>query len=270
MLEISEKARGLQIKENMRSIGAQVLEQVVRGAYGGTNGTEYPGDVIFNESSMQTTTNLLQDPTLLAGGKWTPTDCIPRWKVAILVPFRNRHEHLPILLRHLIPMLQRQRLQFGIYVIEQTGEQAFNRAMLFNVGYSEALMDQHWDCMVFHDFFGGVSGLTVRQFRKINGFPNGFWGWGGEDDDLWNRVKFAGYNVSRPPGDLGRYMSIPHHHRGEAQFLGRYALLRRSKVRQAVDGLSNLHYRPVLSRRALYTNITASLSPDLAPMGPQY
>lgn len=32
-----------------------------------------------------------------------------------------------------------------------------------------------------------MSGLTVEQFRKINGFPNAFWGWGGEDDDLWNR-----------------------------------------------------------------------------------
>lgn len=39
----------------------------------------------------------------------------------------------------------------------------------------------------YSEFFGGVSGLTVEQFQKINGFPNAFWGWGGEDDDLWNR-----------------------------------------------------------------------------------
>lgn len=39
----------------------------------------------------------------------------------------------------------------------------------------------------YKEFFGGVSGLTVEQFKKINGFPNAFWGWGGEDDDLWNR-----------------------------------------------------------------------------------
>lgn len=39
----------------------------------------------------------------------------------------------------------------------------------------------------YTEFFGGVSGLTVEQFQKINGFPNAFWGWGGEDDDLWNR-----------------------------------------------------------------------------------
>lgn len=43
--------------------------------------------------------------------------CVP--KVAILIPFRNRHEHLPILLRHLVPVLQKQRLQFAFYLIEQ-------------------------------------------------------------------------------------------------------------------------------------------------------
>lgn len=35
------------------------------------------------------------------------------------------------------------------------------------------------------------------------------------------RVHYAGYNVTRPEGDLGKYKSIPHHHRGEVQFLGR-------------------------------------------------
>lgn len=35
------------------------------------------------------------------------------------------------------------------------------------------------------------------------------------------RVHFAGFNVTRPEGELGKYKSIPHHHRGEVQFLGR-------------------------------------------------
>uniref|UniRef100_A0A8C9U9X9 Beta-1,4-galactosyltransferase n=1 Tax=Scleropages formosus TaxID=113540 RepID=A0A8C9U9X9_SCLFO len=334
------QARGVQIRENVRSIGVQVLEQVVRGAY--SNGTDYTYDFNLSEPHFQTTTYLpdgftyhpdqkcpeklpsmkgpvdvnMSEVTLLEvektlleadrslgqGGHWKPQDCQPRWKVAILVPFRNRHEHLPILLRHLIPVLQRQRLQFAFYVIEQAGNEPFNRAMLFNVGFREAMKDMDWDCMIFHDvdhilendrnyygcgkmprhfavklnkysytlpyneFFGGVSGLTVQQFRRINGFPNAFWGWGGEDDDLWNRVQFAGYSVSRPPGDIGRYMSIPHHHRGEVQFLGRYRLLRRSKERQDVDGLNNLNYAPRVTRNPLYTNITVHLTRELAPV----
>ncbi|KAL2103297.1 hypothetical protein ACEWY4_000165 [Coilia grayii] len=232
------------------------------------------------------------------GGHWCPGDCTPRWRVAIVIPFRNRHEHLPILLRHLIPMLQTQRLQFGLYVVEQTGDELFNRAMLFNVGFLEALKDHPWDCMIFHDvdhipesdwnyygcndmprhyavkldklpyekFFGGVSGLTVEQIRQTNGFANGFWGWGGEDDDMWNRVHNAGYSVSRPPGDIGRYTSIRQHHHGEVQFLGRFALLRESKERQLIDGLNNLQYFPLVVRRPLYTNITVKLSRDSAPL----
>ncbi|XP_061610487.1 beta-1,4-galactosyltransferase 5 isoform X2 [Phyllopteryx taeniolatus] len=298
------QARGIQIRENVKNIGAQVLEQVVRGAY--SNGTDYSYDFNMSESDSPPTAylpegftylpsqvcpdklpsmkgrlevnmsevsledverSLLQEESTLApGGHWKPKDCLPRWKVAILVPFRNRHEHLPILLRHLVPVLQKQRLQFGIYVIEQAGTEPFNRAMLFNVGYKEAIKDLDWDCLVFHDvdhlmendrnyygctdmprhfavkldkysymlpyneFFGGVSGLRVGQFNKINGFPNAFWGWGGEDDDLWNRVLYANYTVSRPQGELGRYMSIAHHHRGEVQFLGRFGRLEASKL----------------------------------------
>ncbi|KAL7865108.1 hypothetical protein AOLI_G00165280 [Acnodon oligacanthus] len=335
------QARGMRIRENMRNIGAQVLEQVVRSAYS-INGTDYPYDFNLSETAAPPTPYLpagftylptdicperlptmkgrlevnmseialeeverglrQADPSLGLGGHWKPQDCIPRWKVAILVPFRNRHEHLSILFRHLIPALQRQRLEFGFYVIEQASDEPFNRAMLFNVGFKEAMKDLQWDCVIFHDvdhilendrnyygcsemprhfavklnkysymlpydeFFGGVSGLTSEQFQKINGFPNAFWGWGGEDDDLWNRVQYAGYTVSRPPGDIGRYMSIPHHHRGEVQFLGRYTLLRHSKERQRLDGLNNLRYSPQVSRRSLYTNISVALSRDLAPV----
>ncbi|XP_023652517.2 beta-1,4-galactosyltransferase 5-like isoform X2 [Paramormyrops kingsleyae] len=336
------QACGIQIRQNMQSLGAQVLQQVIRGTYSSTNSTDFIYNISVSEQDMPTATYLPldftyhtgqpcpeklpsmrgqipvnmsevtmeevekallhEDPGLAPGGRWRPLDCLPRWKVAILIPFRNRHEHLPILLRHLVPMLQRQHLQFAIYVIEQAGDQSFNRGMLFNVGFHEAMQDLAWDCMIFHDvdhipesnrnyygcsdmprhfavkldkylymlpykeFFGGVSGLTAKQFRNINGFPNAFWGWGGEDDDLWNRVQFAGYSVSRPRRDEGRYMSIPHHHHGEAQFLGRYALLWHSKERQSLDGLSNLRYSPQVSYKPLYINITVSLSPNMAPV----
>ena len=40
--------------------------------------------------------------------------------------------------------------------------------------------------------------MTAEQVRETNGFPNGFWGWGGEDDALRRRVESAGLSVLRP------------------------------------------------------------------------
>ncbi|XP_022614753.1 beta-1,4-galactosyltransferase 6-like isoform X2 [Seriola dumerili] len=295
------QAQGIMLRDNVRTIGQMIRLYTNKNST--LNGTEGLMEVNMTEIPMEEIElKFSKFFDIEFGGHWKPKDCRPRWKVAILIPFRNRHEHLPILFQHLIPMLQRQRLQFAFYVIEQSGSQPFNRAMLFNVGFMEAMKDLDWDCLIFHDvdhipendrnyygcgqmprhfaakldkymyilpyseFFGGVSGLTVEQFRKINGFPNAFWGWGGEDDDLWNRVHYAGLNVTRPEGEIGKYKSIPHHHRGEVQFLGRYKLLRYSKERQHLDGLNNLHYSPHVSLSSLYKNITVDLYPELAPI----
>ena len=37
-------------------------------------------------------------------------------------------------------------------------------------------------------YFGGIVAFSRCQFEDINGFPNNFWGWGGEDDELMKRV----------------------------------------------------------------------------------
>ncbi|NXO68911.1 B4GT1 galactosyltransferase, partial [Phainopepla nitens] len=163
------------------------------------------------------------NPEVKAGGRFAPKDCIALQKVAIIIPFRNREEHLKYWLYYLHPILQRQQLDYGVYVINQDGEEEFNRAKLLNIGFAEALKEYDYDCFVFSDvdlipmddrntykcysqprhlsvsmdkfgfrlpynqYFGGVSALSKEQFTKINGFPNNYWGWGGEDDDIYNR-----------------------------------------------------------------------------------
>ena len=52
------------------------------------------------------------------GGRFEP-NCTARHKVAILIPYRDRDKELRILLHHLHPILQRQHLTYGIFVIEQ-------------------------------------------------------------------------------------------------------------------------------------------------------
>ena len=37
-------------------------------------------------------------------------------------------------------------------------------------------------------FLGGVLGFSRDSFEQINGYPNNFWGWGGEDDALIYRL----------------------------------------------------------------------------------
>ena len=39
----------------------------------------------------------------------------------------------------------------------------------------------------YRGIIGGVAAMRREQFYKINGYSNKFFGWGGEDDDLYGR-----------------------------------------------------------------------------------
>ena len=79
------------------------------------------------------------NPGLGKGGLYKPPGCRSRHHVAIVIPYRNREEHLKVFLHNMIPVLQRQQLDYGIYVVDQALPGRFNRAMLMNVGYVEAM-----------------------------------------------------------------------------------------------------------------------------------
>lgn len=60
-------------------------------------------------------------------------------------------------------------------------------------------------------FFGGVTALHPADFERANGYPNDYWGWGMEDDQLRVRVDAVGAlkrGVLRPPTGAGRYNDI--------------------------------------------------------------
>ena len=42
-------------------------------------------------------------------------------------------------------------------------------------------------------YFGGIVAFSMEHFRSINGFPNNFWGWGGEDDEMMKRITRVKY-----------------------------------------------------------------------------
>lgn len=238
-----------------------------------------------------------ENPDVTDGGKYTPSDCLPKWRVAIIIPFRHRDHHLKYWLHYLHPILRRQKVGYGIYIINQFGEETFNRAKLLNIGFLEAMKDAEYDCFIFSDvdlipmddrnlyhcyeqprhfaiamdkfgfrlpyagYFGGVSGLSKAQFLKINGFPNEYWGWGGEDDDIYNRITLNGMKVSRPDIRIGRYRMIKHerdkHNEPNPQ---RFTKIQNTKVTMKKDGINSLHYRVVhFAKFAMYTNITVDI-----------
>lgn len=54
-----------------------------------------------------------------SGGRWKPDYCLARHRVAIIIPYRDRLNHLRILLSYLHEILQRQELEYQIFVAEQ-------------------------------------------------------------------------------------------------------------------------------------------------------
>jgi predicted glycosyltransferase involved in capsule biosynthesis len=150
-------------------------------------------------------------------------------KLGLIVPYRNREEHLEKFLPHMKEYLSKQGINHVIYIIEQEQGKAFNRAKLLNVGFLEA--DKDCDYFVMHDvdmlpqnvdygyqelpthlaaaasqfnyglpydgYFGGVTMFSRKSFLKINGYSNEYWGWGAEDDDVLYRCHLAGLAVQR-------------------------------------------------------------------------
>ena len=54
-------------------------------------------------------------------------------------------------------------------------------------------------------FLGGVVAFHPDDFARCNGFPNDYWGWGLEDDQLRLRAAASGVRVVRPPAGAGRF-----------------------------------------------------------------
>ncbi|KAF7698372.1 beta-1,4-galactosyltransferase 1 isoform X2 [Silurus meridionalis] len=238
-----------------------------------------------------------ENPVLQNGGRYKPKNCKALQKVAIIIPFRNRDEHLKYWLYYLHPILQRQQLDYGIYIINQDGEETFNRAKLLNVGYAEALKEYDYECFVFSDvdlipmddrntykcfeqprhlsvsmdkfgfrlpynqYFGGVSSLSKEQYLKINGFPNNYWGWGGEDDDIYNRVTAKGMSISRPNSAVGKCRMI-RHERDQKNDPNPQRFDRIAHTRETMhkDGINSLSYEVVrVEKDQLFTKITVDI-----------
>ena len=124
--------------------------------------------------------------------------------------------------------------------------------------------------------------MTVDHFRQVNGFSNMFWGWGGEDDDMSNRLandlfvlflpsianplfyrlRTKKLYISRYPANIARYRMLKH--AKDKANPDRFKYLYTGAKRIDKDGYNSLKYKRVqLDLKRLYTWILVDL-PHLA------
>ena len=150
-------------------------------------------------------------------------------KTAIIIPFRDSEKDKPRTkqLNKLVTFMEAYLSghNYKIFVIEQPEDgHKFNRGQLLNAGFDIA-STEGYNNFIFHDvdllpsdelkpyyeniptdkpvhiaavwdrynknpsYFGGIVAFTSDMFTKINGYPNNFWGWGGEDDEIYKRTR---------------------------------------------------------------------------------
>jgi len=166
-------------------------------------------------------------------------------RLAIVVPYRDRAQHLARFLPHMVTYFERDKLDraiaYSIHIVEQLGDAKFNRGALLNAGFLIARDAADYFC--FHDvdylpiwadysyvtqptrlvlhgldpqtdsrsFMGAVVAFDRADFERVNGYSNDYWGWGYEDDDLRTRCQHAGLALAFRDGT---FSTLPHRHRG--------------------------------------------------------
>ncbi|KAH9514656.1 Zinc finger protein containing five transmembrane domains [Bulinus truncatus] len=237
-------------------------------------------------------------PEMEIGGRIRPPDCVPRQRLAVILPYRNRYPHLHITLHNLIPLLRRQQADVRFFVVEQAPPSTFNKGALFNAGFIEVNKLGNFDCFVLHDVdliplndfnlyrcdsnprhyavsidkynfqllfpnhFGGVVGFARDHYLKANGNSNFYLGWGGEDDDFRLRLVNRNFTIQRYPLQTARYSMIKHtRDRGNEINPLRKAILKSAIKRQDIDGLNTVKYKVLnITFSHLYTWITVSIN----------
>lgn len=194
--------------------------------------------------------------------------------LAIIVPYRDRGEHLSQFLPHMLKYFHQstfdKKINFSIHIVEQANNKPFNRGALKNAGFQ--LTRDHHDYYCLHDidylpiwanyafpesptrliwnglvptpptkFFGGVILLKQEHFLMINGYPNTYLGWGYEDEEIRDRCVAAGLT---PHTRNGTYQALSHKSDGfkslETLEFSDAAIKNRDHYRSRKDNLSNI------------------------------
>jgi hypothetical protein len=211
---------------------------------------------------------------------------LPKGTFTIVVPFRDQPEQNRI--AQLMTLNEEfDKLGWTVLVVEQSDDgKKFNRGALLNIGYD--LVET--DYVIFHDvdlipkktlipyyeafptspihigkaitkydspsFLGAVVSVSKKDYKAINGFPNNFWGWGGEDDAFRIRLQRAGIKVFQPTMKSG-FKELPHvdtRTNTDWKNMEKWEGLKKEREGDNPSGLSDLKY-DILEKERLSPNV---------------
>lgn len=139
----------------------------------------------------------------------------------IVVPYRDRKDHLDRFSEKVIPQFDKMDVGYEIILVEQYSEKLFNLGKLINIGFdildkqygfleSDSFVFQPIDCVPrqvsYESPRGGFvllsrpnedrfyKGFSIDPFlyKRVNGFHNSCWGYGGEDVEFMKRISLMG------------------------------------------------------------------------------
>jgi hypothetical protein len=210
-------------------------------------------------------------------------------KTAIIIPFRDsepskiRTKQLKKLTEYMNSYLTGEK--YKIFVIEQSQDGLkFNRGQLLNIGF-EIAAKNNYNNFIFHDvdllpshelkkyytnipvnepihiaaawdrynknpdYFGGIVAFNKEMFTQINGYPNNFWGWGGEDDELYKRTKMF-YDIKKVHEgsiqdleELNLQQKLDYLKENDLKFMKKREALAEHETTWRLNGLHNLDYK---------------------------
>jgi beta-1,4-galactosyltransferase 1 len=89
----------------------------------------------------------------------------------------------------------------------------------------------------YNQVVGGGLTISKSQFIQVNGFSNQFYGWGGEDDEFYQRLAYQHLHPLRLPANQARYVSLKHLKQSPSSNKAAHS------ASLSEDGLSTLHYQ---------------------------
>ena len=162
-------------------------------------------------------------------------DCV------IIIPYRNREEHLNYYLKKAVPLLKKHIPNGKVVIVEQNwNNKLFNRGCLINIGIKE--YENKTNYYIFHDVdlipsekciqelytnnnfdvvriytghktsLGGICKFKHDSIQQVNGFPNYIWGWGIEDRVLYYRYVIMNKNISPNYTNKYNFKKLDHEH----------------------------------------------------------